>query len=81
MLGCYPLCPWRLSYPEVFPEECLYRTENQLVKQLKYFCKNPSASRNLSVNLDRFKWISLKSQYEEALLIKKPDDQCSANWY
>ncbi|XP_032783089.1 glycosyltransferase-like domain-containing protein 1 isoform X1 [Daphnia magna] len=79
ILGCFPLCPWRLSYPEIFPEECLYRTENQLVKQLKYFCKNPSASRNLSVNLDRFKWMSLKSQYEEALLIKKADDQCSAH--
>ncbi|KZS19890.1 Uncharacterized protein APZ42_013682 [Daphnia magna] len=79
ILGCFPLCPWRLSYPEIFPEECLYRTENQLVKQLKYFCKNPSASRNLSVNLDRFKWMSLKSQYEEALLIKKADYQCSAH--
>ncbi|XP_046457036.1 glycosyltransferase-like domain-containing protein 1 isoform X1 [Daphnia pulex] len=73
ILGCFPMCPLRLSYPEIFPVDCLYRTELQLIKKLKYFCKNPNASRNLQMNLDKFKWPSLKSQYEEILLIKKQD--------
>ena len=71
ILGCFPLCPWKLSYPEIFPEDCLYRTEHQLLKRLKYFCKNPYASRNLSLNLEKFTWKSLKSAYEDILLNNK----------
>nr|CAH0110332.1 unnamed protein product [Daphnia galeata] len=71
ILGCFPMCPLRLSYPEIFPAECLYRTELQLIKKLKYFCKNPNASRNVMINLDKFKWQSLKSQYQEILFMEK----------
>ena len=66
-LGCFPLCPKRLSYPEIFPIECLYKTEAQLVKKLAYFCKNPYATRNFQPDLEKFTWKSLKSTYEELL--------------
>jgi len=39
--GCLPLCPNRLSYPELFPSDCLYRTQRQLVKRLRDFATRP----------------------------------------
>ncbi|CAL1295880.1 unnamed protein product [Larinioides sclopetarius] len=62
---CYPLCPNRLAYPEIYPETYLYNTSNQLYKRLRYFCKRPNAARNhkLQVNLSSFSWETLKPQY------------------
>eukprot|EP00118_Oscarella_pearsei_P005137 m.23173 g.23173 ORF g.23173 m.23173 type:complete len:372 (+) comp28444_c0_seq1:82-1197(+) len=68
--GCYPLCPNDLVYPEIFPEECIYRTIPQLVKKLKYFCHNPDACRNEKkpkINLDPFLWETLKDSYTKLL--------------
>ncbi|XP_065830025.1 tRNA-queuosine alpha-mannosyltransferase-like [Oscarella lobularis] len=68
--GCYPLCPNQLVYPEIFPEECIYRTIPQLVKKLKYFCRNPSACRNdrkPRINLKPFSWKTLKDSYIKLL--------------
>jgi hypothetical protein len=42
--GCWPLCPNKLVFPELFPSECLYNTEGQLVKKLRYFARYPGKS-------------------------------------
>ncbi len=52
-LGCYPLVPNRLVYPELYPVECLYNTDNQLFNRLKSYILNPSLVRRISsINID-----------------------------
>ncbi|GAB1601070.1 Hypothetical predicted protein [Argonauta hians] len=67
--GCYPLCPNKLVYPEIFPECYLYNTEQQLFKKLKGFCKFPHLSRILpkKIDLQRFSWKQLRDSYLEVL--------------
>lgn len=45
LLGVYPLLPNRLVYPELYPRECLYSTNAQLIKKLKYICTRPKLFR------------------------------------
>lgn len=68
-LGCFPLCPNRLVYPEIFPRECLYNTTNQLVKKLRNFCGKPSAVRRLKPKVDheRYSWQALRPLYLDLL--------------
>jgi len=47
LAGCHPLAPNRLAYPEIFPKKCLYRTDQQLFKKLKDFCKKPHVPRQI----------------------------------
>lgn len=42
MVGCYPLCPKRLAYPEVFPDACLYTTPRDLKRRLGNMAFSPS---------------------------------------
>ncbi|XP_076817125.1 tRNA-queuosine alpha-mannosyltransferase-like [Clavelina lepadiformis] len=66
-LKCFPLCPNRLSYPEIFPESCLYNTPRQLYKRLKSYCKNKTLVQQhfnaLNFSLHRFTWENLKHDY------------------
>lgn len=65
--GCYPLCPNRLVYPELYPVEYLYNTSNQLYKRLKNFAQKPTYLRSIAVNVNvqQFEWDNLKEQYNE----------------
>ncbi|GFR17297.1 glycosyltransferase-like domain-containing protein 1 [Trichonephila clavata] len=66
---CYPLCPNKLVYPEIYPKKYLYNTPNQLYKKLKYFCKHPNAARrNIEVDLAPFTWETLKSKYKSIFM-------------
>ncbi|KAF2361727.1 RNA recognition motif domain [Trinorchestia longiramus] len=68
--GCLPLCPNRLVYPEVYPKECLYNTQQQLFKALAGLCRSPQHLRNVhkpSVDLQLFSWSSLRPQYADLL--------------
>lgn len=69
--GCYPLCPNKLVYPEIYPEEYLYNTSNQLLKKLKRFCKYPNVVRNhkLQIDIEKFQWNKLKPLYRDLLRI------------
>merc|ERR1712226_635129 len=54
-LGCFPLVPNRLVYPELYPADCLYNTEQQLYKRLRGFCSQPSLlSDRPNINFERF---------------------------
>uniref|UniRef100_A0A1I8F9Y2 tRNA-queuosine alpha-mannosyltransferase n=1 Tax=Macrostomum lignano TaxID=282301 RepID=A0A1I8F9Y2_9PLAT len=51
--GCYPLAPRRLAYPELFPSDCLYNTDAQLVKRLRWLCRGgPGLARRLRAEGD-----------------------------
>ncbi|KAJ8024574.1 Glycosyltransferase-like domain-containing protein 1 [Holothuria leucospilota] len=67
-LGCYPLCPNRLAYPEFFPKQCLYNTSQQLYKRLREFCQRPwLAKQTPEVNFGLFSGEVLVPQYEKLL--------------
>jgi glycosyltransferase involved in cell wall biosynthesis len=60
-LGCCPLLPARLSYPELIPEgfhdRCLYRDEEELAARLAALLRDPQAcDPALAQAMDRFSW-------------------------
>eukprot|EP00058_Branchiostoma_floridae_P024220 XP_002609710.1 hypothetical protein BRAFLDRAFT_285910 [Branchiostoma floridae] len=67
--GCYPLCPNRLVYPEIFPKECLYNTPQQLKKRLRDFCRRPQLARKHTINLTihQYSWEGLAEEYRRLL--------------
>ncbi|XP_030846091.1 glycosyltransferase-like domain-containing protein 1 isoform X1 [Strongylocentrotus purpuratus] len=66
---CYPLCPERLVYPEIFPAEHLYRTPTQLLKKLRRFCRNPQLIRcyEFQGDLTKYSWRNLEAKYLKLL--------------
>lgn len=67
-LGCVPLCPNRLVYPELFDKGNLYNTDCQLQKILTRWCKRPDIARSLPrVDVTRFSWDSLKHDFMDVL--------------
>jgi len=38
--------PDRLVYPEIYPESCIYRTQQQLFKKLKSYCQKPHLAQH-----------------------------------
>jgi len=68
--GCFPLVPNRLSYPEIFPEACIYRTDQQLFKKLRDFSKKPHIPRRIwdktKIKVKSFE--SLQSDYVQLFL-------------
>ncbi|XP_071480545.1 tRNA-queuosine alpha-mannosyltransferase-like [Diadema antillarum] len=76
-LGCYPMCPNRLVYPEIFPSQYIYRTPTQLLKKLKRFCSRPDLARNhlCEVELSKYSWKHLKQDYLQLF----EDDQTSSS--
>lgn len=65
--GCYPLCPNRLVYPELYPRECLYNTTRQLFKRLREFCRKPwlpgELRKKMSPNVSQYSWHSTKDTF------------------
>ncbi|CAF0801842.1 unnamed protein product [Didymodactylos carnosus] len=65
--GCIPLCPNKLAYNELYPQEFLYNTTLQLVKQLKFYCKYPKNVREnvKKMIVEPFLWKNLREKYEK----------------
>ncbi|XP_064637680.1 tRNA-queuosine alpha-mannosyltransferase-like [Lineus longissimus] len=68
-LGCYPLCPNRLVYREIFPGDHLYNTDQQLFKRLRNFCREPKMCRRAKVDVDveKYSWGKLQPVFKELL--------------
>ena len=72
-LGCYPLVPRRLVYPELYPEECIYNTDQQLFKRLRDFCKRPGLLQHKPlIQFDRFAGAKPLHQLADALQLRTP---------
>ena len=73
--GCYPVCPNRLSYPELYPKECLYNTNNQMFQMLKKFSLRPEKFREFILSkilkkinaVECYSMEALGSKYEKLL--------------
>ncbi|XP_041858340.1 glycosyltransferase-like domain-containing protein 1 isoform X2 [Melanotaenia boesemani] len=72
--GCFPLCPKELVYPEIFPEQYLYSTPEQLCRRLQELCQRPDVARRhiVMVNTSLFSWSSLKPRFKTLLAGEHP---------
>ena len=74
-LGCYPLLPRRLSYPELIPERfhesCLYGDADDLAARLGALLADPTALEGpraqLAAAMDRFSWDRQIEAYDAEL--------------
>jgi glycosyltransferase involved in cell wall biosynthesis len=72
--GCYPLVPNSLVYPEMIPkkshDDCLYSSQEELVKKLSLILANPKPYRDKREDL-----ADHMGQYSWELVIDKYDDE------
>lgn len=74
-MGCIPLLPDRLSYPELMPDDfhprILYRSEQELKKKLgdrvTNYQKYQGLQESLSRQMEQFSWEIMIKQYDKAL--------------
>ena len=72
--GCCPVCPNKLSYPELYPKDCLYNTNNQMFKMLKSHASNPFKFRTVTrpkllqlINVQQYSLKTLGDTYEKIM--------------
>ena len=79
-MGCFPLLPNRLSYPEIMPDrfhgQVIYSDRGDLVKKLKHVLLNPGAygdSRDaLSGEMGKFSWENAAHLYDREIFHLHP---------
>ncbi len=70
---CYPLLPWRLSYPELIPPQyhdlCFYQDHDDLVTRLDSAIRSFDQTRQISLRdaVARFDWRELAPLYDEQM--------------
>jgi len=75
IMGCFPLLPKRLSYPEILPEEfhahCLYQNRNDLLEKLARIIADAQGvaeiQAGLSEKMQSFLWKNVISDFDRAL--------------
>ncbi len=75
IMGCIPLLPNRLSYPEILPEEFheqfLYKNKYDLIEKLSQILSNMAAyeetKKKLARKMKSFLWENVISSYDQAL--------------
>lgn len=66
--GCLPVAPNKLVYPEIYPDNSLYNTSNQLIKMLYNWCKNrPLFERDRAIFYENFNF----DKYSSVQLVPK----------
>ncbi|MGD9309864.1 MAG: hypothetical protein PVG51_12025, partial [Desulfosarcina sp.] len=93
--GCLPLLPYRLSYPEILPQEFhrsfIYRDDDDLVKKLAAMLRRPERFIHhrpvLADMMARHAWASVIERYDDELdsLVARSgrrfdDDQEKGEW-
>ncbi|MFZ2630109.1 MAG: DUF3524 domain-containing protein [Desulfosalsimonadaceae bacterium] len=75
IMGCFPLLPNRLSYPEILPKEfhthCLYKNRNDLLEKLARIIGDVQGiariQTGLSEKMQSFLWENVVSDFDTAL--------------
>lgn len=64
---CLPLCPKKLVYPEIYPNDCLYDDLDDLFSRLSAFSKNVPAVKevvsSLKLDFSKYSAVNLLPQY------------------